>query len=111
MRGRVSEKETSLAGVLVEMLPASDMWIGFGDVPRPLDQVARNDTVKPKRAWQPDRDCEERTRNLAEWHLLLLDRLRDSDAEDRLDRLARHPALGGPELTFFRRDWRTSTAT
>jgi hypothetical protein len=100
--GRVSEKETSLANVLVQMLSASDMWIGFGDrYLDALDQVARNEAVKPKRAWQPDRDCEERTRNLAEWHLLLLDRLRDSDAEDRLDRLARHPALGGPELTFL----------
>ena len=100
--GRVSEKETSLASVLVQMLPATDMWIGFADCYLDaLDQVARDDTVKPKRAWRPDRDREERTRNLAEWHLLLLDRFRDSDHEDRLARLARHPALGGPELTFL----------
>ena len=84
------------------MLPATDMWTRFTDrYVAALDEIARDDTVTPKRAWRPDRDREERTRNLAEWHLLLLDRLRDGDATDRLDRLARHPALGGPELTFL----------
>jgi hypothetical protein len=39
-------------------------------------------------------------RDEAEWHSLLLERLAGSEAEDRLDRLAGHPALGGPELTF-----------
>lgn len=42
-----------------------------------------------------------RTRDLAEWHSLLLERLVGSEAEDRLDRLATHPALGGPELAFI----------
>jgi hypothetical protein len=32
----------------------------------------------------------------------LLDRLAGSEAEDRLDQLAGHPALAGPELTFLR---------
>jgi hypothetical protein len=41
-----------------------------------------------------------RTGDLAQWYGLLLDRLFGSDAEDRLDRLAAHPALGGPELGF-----------
>jgi hypothetical protein len=100
--GHVSERETSLTSVLVQMLPATDIWIGFADCYLDaLDQVARNDTVKPKRAWRPDRDGEERTRNLAEWHLSLLDRLRDTDAEDRLDRMVTHPALGGPEMTYL----------
>jgi hypothetical protein len=100
--GKVSEQETSLASVLVQMLSASDMWIVFSDrYLDALDRVASDETANPKRAWQPDRDREQRTRNLAEWHLLLLDRLRDSDAEDRLDRLVGHPALGGPELTFL----------
>jgi hypothetical protein len=100
--GRVSEKETSLAHELVPMLPATDMWIGFGDCSLDaLDRVARDDVVKPGRARPPDRDREARTRNLAEWHLLLLDRLRERDAEDRLDRLVGHPALGGPELTYL----------
>lgn len=100
--GRVSEKETSLASLLGQMLPATDMWIGFGDrYLDALDEAARDRTVQPRRAGRSDRDGAERTRNLAEWHRLLLDRLRGTDAEDRLDRLARHPALGGPELTFL----------
>lgn len=40
---------------------------------------------------------EQRTENLAEWHCLLLDRPIGSEADDRLNRLARHPTLGGPE--------------
>lgn len=33
---------------------------------------------------------------------MLLDKLADSDGEDRLDKLTDHPALGGPELVFLR---------
>ena len=43
----------------------------------------------------------ERARNLAEWHSLLLEHLGGSQAEDRLDRLVSHPALGGPERSFL----------
>jgi hypothetical protein len=45
---------------------------------------------------------EQRTEALAAWHLLLLDKLAGTDAEDRLDRLARHPALRRPELQFLK---------
>jgi hypothetical protein len=102
--GRVSQKEISLASVLAQTLPALDAWVGFADrYLDALDQVARNDSARPKRAWQPtgyERD--RRTADLAEWHGLLLERLIGSEAEDRLDRLARHPALGGPELEFLK---------
>ena len=102
--GRVSEKETPLASVLAQMLVAPDMWIGFADrYLEALDQVARTASARPNRAWQPvSRDRDRRTADLAEWHRLLLDRLIGSDAEDRLDRLAHHPALGGPELEFLK---------
>jgi hypothetical protein len=101
--GRVSEKETSLASVLAQMLPAPDMWVGFTDrYLDALDQAARDDAARPNRAWRPTgRDRDRRTGDLAEWHGLLLDRLIGSEAEDRLDRLASHPALGGPELLFL----------
>jgi hypothetical protein len=33
---------------------------------------------------------------------LLLEHLAGSQAENRLDRLVSHPALGGPELSFLR---------
>jgi hypothetical protein len=100
--GKVREKETSLASVLARMLGAADMWIGFADhYLDALDQTVRE--VKPRRSWQqPGAEQAERARNLAEWHSLLLDWLQFTEAEDRLDRLAEHPALGGPELQFLR---------
>jgi hypothetical protein len=101
--GRVSQKETSLASVLARMLPAPDMWAGFTDrYLDALDHLARDAPTTPNRAWRPTgRDRDQRTEALAEWHRLLLDRLIDSEAEDRLDRLTHHPALGGPELGFL----------
>lgn len=101
--GATAEKEASLASVLARMLAVTDMWITFADhYLDALDQVARDDAAKPKQPWRrTGREREERTANLAEWHRLLLDRLADPDAEDRLRRLEEHPALSGPELTFL----------
>jgi hypothetical protein len=101
--GRVSQKETSLASVLAQMLAAPDMWIGFTDrYLDALDRLARDAPARPNRVWHSTgRDHDRRTADLAEWHRLLLDRLIGSEAEDRLDRLAHHPALGGPELGFL----------
>ncbi len=101
--GRVSQKETSLASVLAQMLAAPDMWVGFTDrYLDALDRLARDAPTTPNRAWRPrGHDRDQRTAALAEWHHLLLDRLIGSEAEDRLDRLTRHPALGGPELGFL----------
>jgi hypothetical protein len=99
--GQTSEKETSLAEVLTRMLTTPDMWAGFaGHYLAALDQLASS--PMPKASWRSaDYEREQRTGELAEWHLLLLDHLIDSDAEDQLDRLAHHPALGGPELYYL----------
>jgi hypothetical protein len=101
--GRVSQQETSLASVLARMLPALDAWVGFADrYLDALDRRVRDAPATRNRVWQfTGRDRERRTADLAEWHCLLLERLIGSEAEDRLDRLARHPALGGPELEFL----------
>ena len=105
--GKLAEKETSLASVLGRTLRAPDAWTAFADCYLDaLDQVARAEAAKPaSRASysypDPDYRRRDRTRDLAEWHFLLLERLAGSEAEDRLDRLAGHPALGGPELTFI----------
>jgi hypothetical protein len=101
--GQVSQKETSLASVLAQMLRAPDMWVGFADrYLAALDHLVRDAPARPNHAWRATgRDRDQRTAALAEWHRLLLDRLIDSEAEDRLDRLARHPALGGPDLGFL----------
>ncbi len=101
--GRVSQKELSLASVLAQMLAAPDMWVGFTDrYLDALDRLARDDAATPSHVWRTTgQDRDRRTAALAEWHHLMLDRLIGSEAEDRLDRLTRHPALGGPELAFL----------
>ena len=92
--------------MLGRTLRAPDAWTAFADCYLgALDQIARTEATRPA-SWPsysyPDSDYRrgDRTRDLAEWHSLLLERLAGSEAEDRLDRLAGHPALGGPELTF-----------
>jgi hypothetical protein len=85
------------------MLSAPDMWLQFADrYLDVLDQAGRGAGPTPKHDWRPENsNRERRTADLAEWHGMLLERLLGSEAEDRLDRLARHPALAGPELGFF----------
>lgn len=90
--GSVPGQEASLASVLARRLEAPDMWVSTAD--RYLDALDKADGARGF-----DRD--QRTGDLAEWHGLLLDRLPDYDADDRLDRIAGHRALGGPELTFL----------
>ena len=98
------EKETSLVVVLERLLVVPDHWVAFTD--RYLDTlddvVAGNAAKAPSRRRAPEQGRERRTDNLAGWHLALLDRLFGGHAEDRLDRLAVHPALGGPDLAYFR---------
>jgi hypothetical protein len=108
--GQVAGKETSLAAALANMLAAPDAWTTFAacylDA---LDQVARTEasTAEAPRfvgsLGYGDNGFarRERTGDLAEWHEMLLERLAGSDAEDQLDRLVSHPALGGPERTFL----------
>jgi hypothetical protein len=90
--GSIAQKEASLASILARTLEAPDMWVTFAD--HYLDALDHADGVR-------DFQRDQRTGDLAEWHGLLLDRLPDYDADDRLDELSQHPALGGPELTFF----------
>lgn len=105
--GQIHDKETSLAAVIARMLPAVDMWTMFADqYLDALDQITRAEAADPKPKHPsvfPDADYTRRHRadKLAEWHALLLERLVGSETEDRLDRLVRHPALAGPELTFL----------
>jgi hypothetical protein len=100
---RVSEQETSLAAVLAPMLRAADMWVGFArHYVDGLDRLADGSAAAPRRPWQRDGfDRERRSGDLAGWHAMLLERLPGSDAEELLDRIAAHPALGGAELTFL----------
>jgi hypothetical protein len=104
--GKVSEKETSLASVLARMLHAPEAWTVIADqYLDALDRIAGTEAARSssRRSWDyhdPEWARRERAEDLAEWHDLLVDRLDGSEAEDRLDRLVIHPALGGPELAF-----------
>jgi hypothetical protein len=105
--GSVAEKEVPLASVVGGLLTLPDMWVTFADsYVEALDATAK--ATDPDDRADPSYPCEteryahgERTRNLARWHDALLERLAGSDAEDRLDRLVRHPALEGPDKTFL----------
>jgi hypothetical protein len=102
--GVVAERETSLASVIARLLPDPDAWVGCAD--RYLDALDRIAETQPaaQRVYGYNSAGYERSRrtgNLAEWHALLLERLPDYDAADRLAKLADHPALGGAELKLL----------
>lgn len=100
--GQSAGLESSLATVIARMLRTGDSWVVFADrYLEALDEVARLQAAKPTRSWEAfDRRPDTRAANLATWHELLFERLFDTEAEDRLDRLVRHGALAGPELLF-----------
>ncbi|MHB8497487.1 MAG: hypothetical protein ACYDES_05715 [Acidimicrobiales bacterium] len=101
--GRVREQETSLAAVLEQLLTLPDRWVVFTDrYLEALDElVARRSATASSRQRPRDTTRDRLTSDLAEWHAMLVDRLFGSDAEGRLDRLATHPALGGPDLIYL----------
>lgn len=90
--GWVSARETSLAEVVAGMLPAADAWGQFADAYlRALDGVAE----QRRGPGGSHRDRQELTKDLTAWHALLREHLAHGEYEDRLDVLARHPALVG----------------
>ncbi|MEV6740102.1 hypothetical protein AB0N14_25410 [Streptomyces sp. NPDC051104] len=110
--GAVSERETSLASVLARLLPDPDAWVACADeYLQALDGLAQTQSVRAKRVYGYDSSAYERkgrAGDLAEWHGMLLERLADYDAADRLARLAAHPAFAGAESLLFqaRLAWR-----
>lgn len=101
--GKLADKETTLAEVLQRMLRAPDAWATFAECYLDgLDQLAAADARKAAgmRHYSNEYVRRGRARDLAGWHQLLLAYLPGSDAEACLDRLVKHPALEGPELTF-----------
>ena len=105
--GRTAGKERPLADVAAAMLPVPDAWVAFAasylDALDGIHAAARPSTRRARG---------ERAEALAHWHRLLLDRLVDTEGDALLDRLATHPALGGPELTFVQArlaHWRGET--
>jgi hypothetical protein len=110
--GQTAEKETSLATVLNGMLTVTDMWVTFArHYLDALDRTPVSDGTRRYSSSSGDYACERRTQNLAEWHTMLLARLADTDAEDVLDQLVQHRALGGRNWTSSEPAWRTNEAT
>jgi hypothetical protein len=106
--GSVSHREAALADVAAGMLPALDAWVAFADgYLDALDEHAGDGAVPAKRRrasddWAREYPRRRRAEELASWHHMLLDKLADCEAEDRLERLVGHAALGGPEMVFLR---------
>jgi len=96
--GWVSAHETSLALVVARLIPVPDLWAEFADhYLDTLDGVADGAGAREGRGRGP----KQRAEDLSEWHQVLVQNLAGSDYEDRLDRLAGHPALAGPEHTYL----------
>ncbi len=86
-----------------QMLAVPDAWVTFaGHYLDALDRTVIGDSARDQPWRSGDFVREQRTSDLAEWHTILLPRLADTEAEDLLDRLVGHRALGGPELDFLR---------
>ncbi|MBS2532951.1 hypothetical protein KGQ20_09200 [Catenulispora sp. NF23] len=103
--GATAERERPLARVVAELLPDPDAWIACADAY--LAELDRFADPAPSPRWGSpgylsvshggfDHAAfvrEQRGNDLAAWHELLLERLPDYDAADRLARIAEHPAL------------------
>ena len=105
--GQVPEKETALGVPLARLLTTPDMWRTFaGSYLDALDAAGRADPTRPRTIYGGFDETSyrrgERTRDLAAWHEMLLDRFAGTPEDELLDRLAVSPALAGPELTFLR---------
>jgi len=105
--GQVPEKETALAVPLARLLTTPDMWRTFAEsYLDALDAAGRADPRRPRTVYgsfdETRHRRHERTRDLAAWHEMLLDRFAGTPEDELLDRLAVSPALAGPELTFLR---------
>jgi len=105
--GQVPEKETALAVPLAGLLTTPDMWRTFAEAYLDaLDAAGRADSRRPRTVYGSFDETRyrrhERTKDLATWHEMLLDRFAGTPEDELLDRLAASPALAGPELIFLR---------
>ena len=101
--GQVPEKETALAVPLARLLTTPDMWRTFaGSYLDALDAAGRADPRRPRTVYGSFDETRyrrhERTKDLAAWHEMLLDRFAGTPEDELLDRLAVSVPLAGPEL-------------
>jgi hypothetical protein len=108
--GQVPEKETALAVPLARLLTTPDMWRKFAEsYLAALDAAGRADPKRPRTIYVSSSGFsetryrrQERTKDLAAWHEMLVDRFAGTPEDEMLDRLLASPALAGAELTFLR---------
>jgi hypothetical protein len=107
--GQVSEKETSLGVLLARLLTTPDMWRTFAEAYLAALDAAGRTAPKRSRIMYGSFDFDEsryrrqeRAKDLAVWHELVLDHFGAGPEDGLLDRLAASPGLAGPELTFLR---------
>jgi len=105
--GQVPEKETALAVPLARLLTTPDMWRKFAEsYLGALDAAGRADPKRPRSMYSSFDETryrrQERTKDLAAWHEMLLDRFAGTPEDELLDRLIASPALAGAELNFLR---------
>jgi hypothetical protein len=104
--GQVSEKETALAVPLARLLTTPDMWRKFAEsYLAALDAAGRADPKRPRSTYGSFDETryrrQERTKDLAAWHEMLIDLFAGTPEDELLDRLIASPALAAPELTFL----------
>jgi hypothetical protein len=111
--GKIADRETHLTNVLAGLLTVPDTWLTFATAylralddrgtppPPPASGRAASYAADERRRADKTRAVQ-RAQTMIDWHLLLLDRFGGSPDEALLDRLAGHPALGGPEQEYFR---------
>ena len=105
--GQVPERETALAVPLARLLATPDMWRKFAEsCLDALDAAGRADPGRPRSVYGSFDETryrrQERTKDLAAWHEMLVDRFAGTPEDELLDRLTASPALAAPELTFLR---------
>jgi len=105
--GQVPERETALGVPLARLLTTPDMWRTFAEsYLGALDAAGQADPRRPRAVYGSFDETRyrrhERTKDLATWHEMLLDRFAGTPEDELLDRLAASPALAGAELTFLR---------
>lgn len=113
--GTIAERERGLAEVAAGLLTVPDTWARFaerylevldGVAPPPATPSSRRNKAarayeEEQQRYQLDYRLRRRTETMIDWHLILLDRFAGTEEEALLDRLAVHPALGGPEQAYF----------
>jgi hypothetical protein len=107
--GQVPEKETALGVLVARLLATPDMWRTFTEAYLAALDAAGRTAPKRSRIMYGSFDFDEsryrrqeRAKDLAAWHELLLDHFGAGPEDGLLDRITASPGLAGPELTFLR---------